>query len=59
VSVAAPVWDRDGDLRFAISLIGSPATLNTEIEGKEVKALLDSAVRATAALGGKVPSKIG
>lgn len=59
VSVAAPIWDRDGDLRFAISLIGSPATLNTAIESKEIKALLDSAVRATVALGGKVPSKIG
>jgi DNA-binding IclR family transcriptional regulator len=59
VSVAAPIWDRDGDVRFAISLIGSPATLNTEIEGKEIKALLDSAVRATVALGGKVPLKIG
>ena len=59
VSVAAPIWDRDGDLRFAISLIGSPATLNTEIEGKEIKALLDSAVRATVSLGGKVPLKIG
>ena len=59
VSVAAPIWDRDGVLRFAISLIGSPATLNTEIEGQAVKALLVSAVRATVALGGKVPLKIG
>jgi DNA-binding IclR family transcriptional regulator len=54
VSVAAPIWDRDGELRFAISLIGTPATLNTAVEGNEVKALLESAVRATVALGGKV-----
>lgn len=55
VSIAAPIWDRDGDLRFAISLIGSPTTLRTEVESKEVRALMDSANRATHALGGKAP----
>jgi DNA-binding IclR family transcriptional regulator len=59
VSVAAPVWDRDGALRFALSLIGSPATLNTDSDGTEIKALLDSAARATLALGGKASRNIG
>ncbi len=54
VSVAAPIWDRDGNLQFAISLIGTPATLDTDINGSAIKALLESAVRATTALGGKV-----
>ena len=58
VSVAAPVWDRDGDLRFALSLIGTSATLNTAIDSKEVRALLDGALRATMALGGKVSNTI-
>jgi DNA-binding IclR family transcriptional regulator len=58
VSVAAPIWDRDGALRFAISLIGTSATLSTDIDGTEVKALLDSAVRATTALGGRAARNI-
>lgn len=59
VSVAAPIWDRDGNLQFAISLIGTPATLDTDINGEAIKALLESAVRATIALGGKVSRQIG
>ncbi|WP_322094942.1 IclR family transcriptional regulator [Paraburkholderia bannensis] len=59
VSVAAPIWDRDGNLQFAISLIGTPATLDTDTDGKAIKALLDSSVRATVALGGKVSRPIG
>ncbi|WP_158760467.1 IclR family transcriptional regulator [Paraburkholderia acidiphila] len=59
VSVAAPIWDRDGNLQFAISLIGTPATLDTDIKGAAIKALLESAVRATTALGGKVSRQIG
>ncbi|MFD1557285.1 IclR family transcriptional regulator [Paraburkholderia silviterrae] len=57
VSVAAPIWNRDGNLQFAISLIGTPATLNTDIHGTAVEALLASAARATVALGGKASSK--
>lgn len=57
VSVAAPIWDRDGNLQFAISLIGTPATLDTDIRGSAMKALIESGVRATTALGGKVPRK--
>ncbi|MGF6722234.1 DNA-binding IclR family transcriptional regulator [Paraburkholderia sp. GAS41] len=58
VSIAAPIWDRDGDLRFAISLIGSPTTLRTEVECKEVRELMDSANRTTHALGGKAPAGV-
>ncbi|WP_028221404.1 IclR family transcriptional regulator [Paraburkholderia oxyphila] len=54
VSVAAPIWDRDAELRFAISLIGTSATLDTDAQSDAVKALLDCANRATVALGGKV-----
>lgn len=58
VSVAAPIWDRDGELRFAISLMGTPATLSTDSGGLHISALLESADRATTTLGGKVSRRI-
>jgi DNA-binding IclR family transcriptional regulator len=53
ISLAAPIWDRDGELRFAISLIGTSATLDSASDGIPVKALLECAARATLALGGR------
>lgn len=52
-SIAAPVFDFAGQLRFAISLVGSRSTLQTEPGSAHVMALLASAARATADLGGK------
>lgn len=51
-SIAAPIFDFAGKLRFAISLVGSRSTLQTESGSVHVKALLQSAARATAGLGG-------
>src|SRR5246127_683427 len=53
VSIAAPVLDWNGDLRFTISLAGTRASMKTEPTSEQVKALLASASRATHALGGK------
>ena len=54
-SMAAPVWDWNGEIRFAISLVGSRSTLLTERGSAHVQALLESAARATAGLGGVSP----
>lgn len=51
-SIAAPIFDFTGQLRFAISLVGSRTTLQTERGSPHVTALLESAARATVALGG-------
>jgi DNA-binding IclR family transcriptional regulator len=53
VSVAAPVLDWNGDLRFTLSLAGTRASMRTEPTSEQVKSLLASASRATLALGGK------
>jgi DNA-binding IclR family transcriptional regulator len=53
VSIAAPVMDWNGDLRFTLSLAGTRAAMQTDPSGEQVKALLDSASRATQAIGGK------
>jgi DNA-binding IclR family transcriptional regulator len=53
VSVAAPVMDWNGDLRFTLSLAGTRTTMKTDPTSEHVKALLDSASRATQAIGGK------
>jgi DNA-binding IclR family transcriptional regulator len=52
VSIAAPVRDWNGEIRFALSLVGSRTTLDTTKKSAHVRALLESAGRATAALGG-------
>jgi DNA-binding IclR family transcriptional regulator len=54
VSIAAPILDWNGDLRFTISLAGTRASMKTEPTSEQVKALLTSASRATHALGGKI-----
>ena len=54
VSIAAPVMDWNGDLRFTLSLAGTRASMKIEPSSDQVKALLDSASSATLALGGKV-----
>jgi DNA-binding IclR family transcriptional regulator len=56
VSVAAPVLDWNGDLRFTLSLAGTRASMKTEPASEPVKSLLASASRATHALGGKTES---
>jgi DNA-binding IclR family transcriptional regulator len=56
VSIAAPVMDWNGDLRFTLSLAGTRATMKTDPTSDDVKALLDSASRATRAIGGKADS---
>jgi DNA-binding IclR family transcriptional regulator len=52
VSIAAPVLDWNGDLRFTLSLAGTRASMKTEPMGEHAKSLLTSAARATHALGG-------
>ena len=52
VSIAAPVLDWNGDLRFTLSLAGTRASIKTEPAGEHAKSLLTSASRATHALGG-------
>jgi len=54
-SIAAPIFDLSGQIRYAISLIGTRATLSIQKGSPHVKALLHSAQRATAALGGAFP----
>ncbi|WP_426440344.1 IclR family transcriptional regulator [Bradyrhizobium genosp. P] len=53
VSIAAPVLDWNGDVRFTLSLAGTRASMKIEPSSDHVKALLDSASNATQALGGK------
>jgi DNA-binding IclR family transcriptional regulator len=53
VSIAAPVIDWNDDVRFTLSLAGTRAAMKTEPSSNLVKALLDSASRATHAIGGK------
>lgn len=51
-SLAAPVRDWSGEVKFALSLVGSRATLELKPSSATVKALLESSRRATSALGG-------
>jgi DNA-binding IclR family transcriptional regulator len=51
-SLAAPVRDWSGAVKFSLSLVGSRTTLNVRANGPHVAALLESSARATAALGG-------
>lgn len=53
VSIAAPVLDWNGDVRFTLSLAGTRASMRTESTSEQVKSLLNSACRATTAFGGK------
>ena len=53
VSIAAPVLDWNGDVRFTLSLAGTRASMKIEPSSDHVKALLDSSSSATQALGGK------
>lgn len=53
VSIAAPVLDWNGDVRFTLSLAGTRPSMKIEPSSDLVKALLDSASSATQALGGK------
>ena len=55
-SIAAPIFDFSGEIRYAISLVGTRTTLQTEKGSAHVKALLDSAQRATTSLGGVYPA---
>ena len=54
VSLAAPVRDWSGEVKFALSLVGSRATLESKPSSATVKALLESSARATCALGGSL-----
>jgi DNA-binding IclR family transcriptional regulator len=51
-SMAAPIWDWNGEIRFTISLVGTRTTLQTDRKSAHVQALLESAASATASLGG-------
>jgi DNA-binding IclR family transcriptional regulator len=53
VSIAAPVWDWQGEPRFALSIVGSRSSLQIDKDSPQVRALLESAARSTAAIGGK------
>jgi DNA-binding IclR family transcriptional regulator len=57
VSIAAPVLDWNGDVRFTLSLAGTRASMQIEPSSEQVKALLTSASSATQALGGKAESR--
>lgn len=52
-SIAAPVTNWTGDVKFVLSLVGSDAVVDTEPGSTHVVALLDAAARATALLGGR------
>jgi DNA-binding IclR family transcriptional regulator len=54
VSAAAPIRDWSGAVPFALSVIGAQSTLDTAPGSAAITALLDSAARATVALGGAV-----
>ena len=58
VSIAAPVFDWQGQVRFTLSLAGTRATMQIEPASDLVKALLESVVRATSALGGNANQDI-
>jgi DNA-binding IclR family transcriptional regulator len=51
-SIAAPVRDWSGGVKFTLSVVGWSGTLNMKPNGLHVKALLKSCTRATATLGG-------
>jgi DNA-binding IclR family transcriptional regulator len=53
VSIAAPVLDWNGDVRFTLSLAGTRASMRTDPTSDLVTSLLNSACSATHALGGK------
>jgi DNA-binding IclR family transcriptional regulator len=57
VSIAAPILDWNGDVRFTLSLAGTRASMKIEPSSEYVKALLDSASSATQALGGKAEGR--
>jgi len=57
VSIAAPILDWNGDVRFTLSLAGTRASMQIEPSSDHVKALLDGASRATQSLGGKTDSR--
>jgi DNA-binding IclR family transcriptional regulator len=57
VSIAAPILDWNGDVRFTLSLAGTRASMKVEPSSDQVKALLDSASSATRALGGKAEGR--
>jgi DNA-binding IclR family transcriptional regulator len=57
VSIAAPIVDWNGDVRFTLSLAGTRASMKVEPSSDQVKALLASAASATQALGGKIGSR--
>ncbi|WP_114810362.1 IclR family transcriptional regulator [Paraburkholderia kururiensis] len=56
-SIAAPVINWTGDVKFVISLVGADTVLDFEPGSKHVVALLESAARATALLGGRPRSQ--
>jgi DNA-binding IclR family transcriptional regulator len=51
-SIAAPVTNWTGDVKFVLSVVGSHTTLNTEPGTPHVQALLEAAGRASVLLGG-------
>jgi DNA-binding IclR family transcriptional regulator len=57
VSIAAPILDWNGDVRFTLSLAGMRASIKIEPSSDHVKALLDNASRATQAIGGKIEGR--
>ena len=57
VSIAAPVLDWNGDVRFTLSLAGTRASMKVEPSSDHVKALRNSAAGATQALGGKAEGR--
>ena len=57
VSIAAPVLDWNGDVRFTLSLAGTRASMKVEPSSDQVKALIESASNATQALGGKIKNR--
>jgi DNA-binding IclR family transcriptional regulator len=52
VSIAAPIWDWNGEIRFTLGLVGTRTTLPTDRKSEYVRALLESAARANASFGG-------
>lgn len=53
VSIAAPVWNMNGEVAFVIGLMDAHGMLDTSPSGPHVAALLVATVRATASLGGQ------
>jgi DNA-binding IclR family transcriptional regulator len=51
-SIAAPVMNWTGDVKFVVSLVGSDTRLDMDPGSPHVVALLDTAARATSLLGG-------